>query len=357
VTLFRYVLRELLLHFLFASALVAGVSVIGTLFQIARTFDGLGMDIIVRFVPLAMGYLAPYALLLAAATAATLVYARLSADHEIDAMRMGGISPGRILLPAVVFGLLLAVGSWLIAEYATPNARHNRRMEIRKSVLEVLREPPSGPQSFTIGSYRLSYLDFRDGVMDRPALLQLDHATAKPVFEFYAPQGRIRVEEGANPVVTLSRPRYAQFDADGSEHRFRAESDLSVPMKIEGLTKANRRPEDLSRAELVARIGASADRRERNTYLTVLHGRYAQALAPLFLVLCCVPLGMAVRRSSRLAGLGTALPPLLVHFAASFFFQGMGQRGRLEGVPAAWASDAILALLAALLLGAVGRRR
>ena len=356
MTLFRYVLRELLLLFAFASAIVVGVCLIAMLFQIARTFDGLGLDILLRFIPLALGYMAPYALLLAAATAATLVYARLSSDNEIDAMRMGGISTGRIVAPAVLFGLMLAGIGWLIAEYATPDARHNRRMEIRKSVLEVLREPPSGPQSYSIGGeYRLSYLDFKNGVMTRPALLQFDRETARLMLEFHAPEGRIKIEEGTNPVVTLSKPRWAHFGADGSEDRFRAESDVSVPMKIDSLTRANRRPEDLPRAELLARVKSSTTPKERNGYLTILHGRYAQSFAPLLLVLCCVPLGMGVRRSSRLAGLGVALPPLLIHFAASFFFQGLGQRGRLDGVPAAWASDGILALVALGLFAFAGR--
>ena len=57
-----------------------------------------------------------------------------------------------------------------------------------------------------------------------------------------------------------------------------------------------------------------------------------------------------MRKGSRLAGLGASLPPLLLYFIAFFVTQGMGERGRLPAVAAAWLPDALLALLAAVFL-------
>ena len=63
-----------------------------------------------------------------------------------------------------------------------------------------------------------------------------------------------------------------------------------------------------------------------------------------------VPIGIFVRKGSRLAGLGAAVPPLLVYFVAFLVFRGMGEQGTVSPLVAAWAPDAILAVAAAVLL-------
>ena len=64
----------------------------------------------------------------------------------------------------------------------------------------------------------------------------------------------------------------------------------------------------------------------------------------------CAPIGIWVRKGSRLAGLGAALPPLLFYFTSFFVTQGMGEKGKMSPALAAWLPDAGLALLAIVLL-------
>ena len=104
----RYILKQLLLTFVFTISAIMAVSLLGTMFQVFRTIEGMGFDPFLKMAPLSAGYVAPWALLIAACTSTTLVYARLTSDNEIDAMRMSGIHSGRILAPAFLFGLLLA---------------------------------------------------------------------------------------------------------------------------------------------------------------------------------------------------------------------------------------------------------
>ena len=69
-----------------------------------------------------------------------------------------------------------------------------------------------------------------------------------------------------------------------------------------------------------------------------------------------MPVGVFVKRASRLAGLGAALPPLLIYLLSFFLCKGMGERGQLDPLIAAFLPDAILAALAAVLLGMVYRK-
>ena len=66
--------------------------------------------------------------------------------------------------------------------------------------------------------------------------------------------------------------------------------------------------------------------------------------------------GILVRRGSRLAGLGAALPPLLVYFVCYFVFQGLGDKNRISPLLAAYAPDLFLSVLAFFLLWGITRR-
>ncbi|HEX7898994.1 MAG TPA: LptF/LptG family permease [Planctomycetota bacterium] len=344
----RYILKELWVHFIFTFATVMGVSLLGTTFQVFRAFEGLGLTLILKIAPLAAGHVAPWALLVAAATAATLVYGRMSAENEVTAMRACGIGSFKILAPALLFGLALSTCGYVLAEHVTPWSRHTKRVWGRDAILEVLRMPPPGVQRFSIGAYRLSYLDFKDGKLDKPSLLRFDKEHL--VMEYHAPRGQIQIEGSAVKIV-MSRPRYTQFDPkSGQEHRFEAQSDIEVPLEIQDYKDPSQRPEDLPQEELWKLYRTAPDKKKRDYARLIMHSRYAQSAAPLLLVLICAPIGIWVRKGSRLAGLGAALPPLLLYFIAFFVTQSMGENGRMAPLVAAWLPDAILALPGAVFL-------
>ncbi len=345
----RYMLRELAQHFLLAFAAVTGVSLLGTTFQVFRSFEGLGLVLILKVAPLATGYVAPWALLVASATASTLVYGRLSAENEITAMKASGIGAYRILAPALLFGLALGAAGYVLAEHVVPWARHNRRVFGREAMFDVLKTPPPGSQRFNISMYKLSYLDFKDGRLEKPSLLRFDR-NGVLLMEYHAPGGQIRVDK-ASLVIVMHKPRYTQYDPKtGGEHRFQAESDIEIPLELDEYIPDERRVEDWPSERLWNAYLGEQDPKKRAAVRLILHTRWAQAAAPFLLVLVGAPIGIWVRKGSRLAGLGAALPPLLFYFIAFFITQGMGEKGKLSPLAAAWIPDAGLALLAVLLL-------
>ena len=326
-----------------------GVSLLGTTFQVFRSFEGLGLTLILKIAPLAAGYVSPWALLVAAATASTLVYGRMAAENEITAMKASGIGSWRILAPALLFGLGLAAAGYGLAEHVVPWARHTKRLSGREAMFEILKTPPPGAQRFNISTYKLSYLDFRDGRLDKPSLLRYDRE-GRLLMEYHAPSGHIRVE-GRTVLIVMSRPRYTQYDPKtGGEHRFQAESDIEVPLDLDDFIPDERRLEDWPAERLWSLLSTESDPLRRRYALLTHHTRYAQTLAPLLLVLVCAPIGIWVRKGSRLAGLGAALPPLLLQFISFFIAQGMGDKGRIPPVAAAWIPDAVFGALALVLL-------
>jgi len=442
VILQRYILRELFGSFVFAFSTVLSVCLVGTMFQVFRTFPGVGFEVLSKALPLATGSMATWVMLVASCTSSTLVYARLAAENEITAMRTCGIHLWSIASPAVLLGVLLIGAAYPLNEIVVPWTRHNRRLVFRDSIVFALREPPAGQQDFRIGAMRIVYTDFKDGQMVRPTVSEFkDGALVKSCFApagqivvldkqpqvaikviltkprvwqlgkyqtIFFPDGRKiegkatdkeleieieprsgksftvkkseidRIEEGTPQTIYLrdgrtfvgkSTAKQAEVDIEPrtgkkftvkkseieqiqppSEESFSAENDLTIEVPTEDLEKLKRQPVDQPSSLLWEIIMGTKDPKIRNPLLLIIHTRYASSVAPMLLVLVAMPVGIMVSRGSRLAGLGAALPPLLIYFIAYFIFQGLGGRNRISPYLAAYLPDMILAGLAMILL-------
>ena len=349
----RYIFRELVGSFLFAFFAVLMVCLVGTMFQVFRTFPGLGFTILAQALPMATGAMASWVMLVATSTSSTLVYARLAAENEITAMRACGIHTARIVAPALLFGLLLICFTYPLVEYVVPWTRFARRMAFRQSTIEALKYPPAGKQDFYIGSLRLTYTDYLNGRMVNPTITKMNRQVV--VMDYYAPSGRIVADNGPLRVI-MSKPNYWTIDKNGRQEHFRAGSDVTDEIPLEEFENAQ--PQDVDQRDEILwdKLAAAPDRASRNPLLLILHTRYASSLAPLLLVMVAVPIGILVRHGSRLAGLGAALPPLLIYLVSYFVFQGLGDKNRVHPILAAYAPDLFLAGLSSILMWGVTRR-
>jgi hypothetical protein len=227
-------------------------------------------------------------------------------------------------------------------------------MAFRQSTIQALKFPPAGKQDFYIGSLRLTYMDYINGRMIKPTITKLNKQQAV-IMDYYAPSGRIAADELPLRVI-MSKPNYWTIDKNGQQAHFSAGSDVSVEIPLEEFENAQ--PQDVDQPDDVIwdKIALAPDRTTRNPLLLILHTRYASSLAPLLLVMVAVPIGILVRRGSRLAGLGAALPPLLIYLVSYFVFQGLGDKSRVHPILAAYAPDLFLALLSSILMWGVARR-
>jgi len=367
VILQRYILRELLFIFLFTFAVVMAVFLVGMSFQVFRSYSSIGMGTLLRIIPLAATNAASWGILISIPSAVTLVYGRLSADNEIDAMRISGVATRRMISPAILFSILVCLGMYAVLDYAAPQANYAKRMLIREFSIELLKSPPPGRQYFKFDSFELSYLDCTGNVMQMPYLAQ--SVKGRLQTEYTALRGRATVAEGAGasgsdpakserPVILMKLEKWVAVQHDEKDRVTfaSAENEYQVPLPIEEFFRAKPRPENLHSWELWEVVQSMSPGHDRRWLMTAYYARFAQSMVPFFLVLVAVPIGILVRRGSRLAGLGAALPPLLVYIVTFFVFQGMGENGRVPPQVAAFAPDAALLLLGSGLLWGVCRK-
>jgi lipopolysaccharide export LptBFGC system permease protein LptF len=359
VILQRYILRELIGSFLFAFCAILAVCLIGTMFQVVRAFPGLGLDLVAKAMPLTVGSLATWVILVGACTSSTLVYARLAAENEITAMRACGIHAWRIVAPAVLLGLLLVGAAYPLNEFVVPTARHKKRLSFREATLYALKYPPAGSQDFKVGLMRITYMDYLDGRMVGPTVSKYALARKsqehKLVMECFAPSGSIVVQDNQLRIV-MTRPYGREMNEKGQMEEFSAGNDVTIDIPPEEIDNLPRQLPDKPSQELWELYFKSIDQELRGQILLILHTRYSASLAPLLLVLVSMPIGILVQRGSRLAGLGAALPPLLLYFVLYFVFQGLGDKNRVSPLLAAYAPDLFLGALSSVLLWRIAQR-
>jgi lipopolysaccharide export system permease protein len=133
----RYVLIEVLKTFLFTAGLILSVLLlVGAVQQGVR--EGLPMAVVLKIVP----YLIPDVLILTAPAcmlfAVCSVFGRMSAAHEITALKAAGISPMSVIRPILAMSFLASVATFAIYDLSAGWARPGLKRTIFESVNRVI---------------------------------------------------------------------------------------------------------------------------------------------------------------------------------------------------------------------------
>ena len=123
--------------------------------------DGLlGPQTLLRFVLYTAPTMLQFALPFAAAMASTLVYVRLAQDNEALACQASGMSPMRILMPAVAMGLCLTAGQFVLSGWLTPHYHHRAKQVLKGDVFQLVAGQLGSGQAFAFrGTDAVLYAD------------------------------------------------------------------------------------------------------------------------------------------------------------------------------------------------------
>ncbi|MFW6358492.1 MAG: LptF/LptG family permease [Chroococcales cyanobacterium] len=123
----RYIAMELIVPFLFGVGLFSSVGVaIGAVFDLIRkiTDAGLPIEIALQAMLLKMPEFIVYAFPMSILLATLMAYNRLSNDSELIALRSIGVSPYRLVLPAIALSFFVTGLTFLFNEYIVPTANY-----------------------------------------------------------------------------------------------------------------------------------------------------------------------------------------------------------------------------------------
>ncbi len=249
LTIWKLVTIDLWKLLILTSAVLVGV--ISFAVTIGPLSDGeLAPIDAIRFMLFAAVPMLAYALPFAAGFAATLIFHRMSQDNELLAAHAGGVSHGRILVPAVVTGLVLSVIVGFMSDQIIPRFLRNMELLITEDVAKLMISRLERGETIEFGGNSIyadtvqwfdptklkSITDAKDGFrLHRAAFASLDNDKRMKA-GFSSEDAYIVIRQasdsnrGSGSIVTLVAENYNSWgDGYNFESSDRLRYDFAVP--------------------------------------------------------------------------------------------------------------------------------
>lgn len=128
-----YLLKEILIMFLFSLFVFTFALVAGNLIKLADLVINKGVDITLvgKLFLFLIPFLLSYTIPMSALSATLLVFGRLSSDNEITAMRAHGINLYRVILPLIISGAMLSLFSIILNDRILPESHFASRKIVK----------------------------------------------------------------------------------------------------------------------------------------------------------------------------------------------------------------------------------
>jgi len=354
----RYVLIQLLTGFLLSAAAMVFIAMPGIAVGAVHKLGGAGMLSVLKLVPLMVAVFVPYVLPVALLLSLVSTYGRLVQQNEWTAIRMAGMNPYRMLMPAML------VASFAGAAVYGLNAELLPRIKLRNKTLQldelkqVLRNLSRGKTDIDIGGFQLisTYRDTEDFQTFYDCFIEFPSRDGKEAQSFFAEAVRFDFDD-TNMVAKLYNARGATADVvaeiieytaisvsideltgDKKRHDFRNARYLTAPQLTEALERLD--TERWAIPPLLIALG----RPPSSTLYTnwnktearlgfAWHENWSNAATCLMFVLVGVSTGLLLRKGTQLTALAVAVGYAMVYWIASL---RLGKQLAREGVLEPW---------------------
>jgi LPS export ABC transporter permease LptG len=278
-----------------------------------------------------------------------LAIGRLSTDGEITAMRAGGISIRRIIIPFLTAALAISILAFVINDYIVPEANHISQNIIREIVLK--KGPPNIKRNvfFRDAENRYFYIN----QFDEKNMLMQDIMVYEMTREKFP--RTITAKKGTWVIDTwkLEDGTIYNYDEEGKityEMSF-ANMDIMVKEDLQKFFQNQRTPQEMSSKELKEQINilkqAGADTKN---FAVDLHMKYSIPFSGLIFVLLGVPLGLRVKKGSKATGIIISIVMVLFYYILLSTTRSFGREGMLTPILAAWLSNIIFGILGVIIM-------
>jgi len=347
----RYIISEVLSFVALTASALTIMLIVRTLFEltdmliIERVAWPYIIKLLVYRLPAFLVLTLPMSLL----ASSELAIGRLSTDSEITAMRAGGISLRRIIIPFLIAASVVSILSFVINDYIVPEANYLSQNIIREIVQK------KGP------SYIRRNVFFRDAENRYFYVNQFDEKNMIMqdiiVYEFNG-EGSIRTitaKEGtwvADTWKLESGTIYNNHEnEEGAYEMSFATLDIILKEDLQKFFKTQRTPQEMSSKELKQQIDilqqAGVDTK---SFEVDLYMKYSVPFSGLIFVLLGVPLGLRVKRGSKATGIIISIVLVFVYYISVSTIRSLGRGGTIVPVLAAWLPNIIFAILGTILI-------
>lgn len=351
----RYVFSELIPPFLFGIAVFTILFMAtGPIFELANLVIKYGVPfwLVVKYAVIRLPSFVAYTLPMSMLLATLVTFGRLSTDHEIMAMKAGGVSFYRIFVPVLLFALMVCAASYWLDEKVGPESLYEAKVIVASHEqsgqlpplqnIKLTSKTNDGLERITIAQS----FDQQDGVMHGP------------VINDYAPSGNLLRITHAQEAIwshnswSLINGETFQFDQNGifqSRMAFKkAVLDLDSDPRTVGLQE--RSPDEMQSSLLRKTImlmekDPMQDKDQLRSLWVTYHIRQALPFACLVFALVGAPSGIRPMRSGSQAGMATSVFIILIYYFFLAICKSLGEHGTLSAVAAAWLPNLVFCVV------------
>ncbi len=345
-------MKELLRPFIYCLLIFTGLIFVAQLFEELDHIQELGWGAMIHYflyrTPFFLTQFAPVAVLLAGLWS----LGSLSKNYELTAMKAGGISFRRILVPMLGLALAISLLILILNESLIPPLN----MKVKRFEQTRMGERPEYERRDNVAFYSpdhqyLIYMKTFDG--ERSQMLQIQILTRR---EDGTLARRIDAQKGlySNGGWNFIEGIERQFDIAGEnilkEECFK-EKYLPLEVKPSDFSREIQKPEELNFVQLARYITQS--RRggyDVRRYLVDLHLKIASPFACLIVLLVGAPLAVFSPRSGRLISFGMAIFIGFLYWGGVSIGRSLGRVGILTPFLAAWLANLLFIGLGLYLL-------
>jgi lipopolysaccharide export system permease protein len=344
----RYLIKEILKHFLIVLAAAAGIYLVVDFFENIDKFMEAGLPIsrMIEFlqlkIPLITVQITPVGILMAV----LITFGLMNKNNEIIALKSSGMSIYYFIRPIFVIGLFFTVFLFLLSEIVVPltigRANEIYRVEVKKYT------QTRSQKDIWLKSRRciafISYFNPRDKSISGIALNYFDDRfrltrridAAKGVFQ----EGHWVFNDIMEQVLN---PKTGSYDVNF--HKWKIEDIDLLP---EDLQRVAKKSEEMDFMELLYYIrDVEAEGYDANPYRVDLYGKFALPLS--CLIVCIIGAGLAVRKISKhglSVNIALGMVVVFLYWISYSFCVSLGYGGVLPPFIAAWVSNFIFACFA-----------
>jgi LPS export ABC transporter permease LptG/LPS export ABC transporter permease LptF len=357
----RYVLRELMAPFGLSLLLLTFALEIPPILQHGEALiaEGASWDIVVRvlatLVPQALGITIPMALLVGL----LITLGRLSGDREIVAMEACGVSPGRLLRPLLLFGVIATAATTYVMIVALPFANQAFR-EITFKLLMTRGETKIKPRVFytEFPNLVIYVREVTPGVGWTDVMVSENSTPTQPK-TYLAKRGRLLLDESKRTVqMVLVDGTHHSVNLDDpakyEEGRFAETALIIDPESVFPRTGPMKGYTEMTIAELRAEMAALL---KQNIYphnqIMAWQKKYSIPAACLAFMLIALGMGVSHRRDGRLAAFVLGICVVFVYWVLMYMSEAIAKAGLLPywfAWLAMWVPNIVVALWGLVLI-------
>ncbi len=310
----RYIFRQAFVATSFAVVLLSFFLVLGTIFQEIRPLlveSRLPVLLVGKFAlnifPSSLIFTIPWGFM----AAVLLVFQRLSAENELHALQLSGMSLWRIAAPVFALAALLS-GFCLWVNLRVVPAAELSNLGIKYYAVETNPESLIKPGAITSQMDRnvSIFVESRDGNKVKSLhLYKLADPTKNEGSEYvYAEEASIGLDSQERQIELMLNSAY--IERTSKENKFEVFSASAAPWMWDVTREAKMDPDSMTNEQIAAFLrkppkGTAA--KNIGKFTAVYHQRYSFAFASVAFACVAVPLGLTKRRKEGTGGVLVAL--------------------------------------------------